>query len=245
MFYKKYVDIASVKSMWEFLREHPTYSTLNSWNGLRSVAHNVKLYNLKLEGDWSVALQFLYDPADSGCLQLLINDFIRDWERDHKGYKVGFNGRSNGYLVLYNEDNYRSILPPCVEDYESYEEFKEDVTGPYNGYKVSDFFRELRDTVLIVRDFDRLCDDLRDLVNEYSKKSFDTAKLAEAVEQFNASFGDDLEELGLEGPEAEDDYVNLHDISNFNAFMTCFYNCLGEDSKRSYVNGNLLYLKEM
>ena len=33
MFYKKYVDISNVKSMWNFLHDHYQYFTMNSWNG--------------------------------------------------------------------------------------------------------------------------------------------------------------------------------------------------------------------
>lgn len=242
MFYKTGVDICSVKSMWEFLHNHFTYSTMNSWNGLKSVAHNVKLYNLKLEGDWWVALRFLNDEADPGCLQMNIHDMIEEFERENQGYRVGFNGRSGGYLVLYNDDNYRSVLPDIVVDYENYEDFKND--QKYYGYRVSEHTYELRRAVRVVRAFDLLCDQLRDIVNEYSKKSFDTLKLEDAVEQFYVNYGDDLEELDLEGPEVEDDHVDLKDIAEFNSFMVLFYQCLGEDRNRAYVNGNLLYLKE-
>ena len=48
MFYKKGVDISNTKSMYNFLKNHEKYDTLNSWNGLKSIANNVKVYNLKL-----------------------------------------------------------------------------------------------------------------------------------------------------------------------------------------------------
>ena len=28
---------------------------------------------------------------------------IEDWEAEHEGYEVSFNGRSGGYLVLYSK----------------------------------------------------------------------------------------------------------------------------------------------
>jgi hypothetical protein len=242
MFYKAGVDIASTKSMWEFLNEHYTYYTMNSWNRQKSIAHNVKLYNLKLEGDWCVAMSYLFDEADSGSLQLFIEDEIRAFEEKYIWYKVGFNGRSSGYLVLYNKDNNCSVLPDCVLDYDSYEEFKEDIK--FQGYRVTDFDRELRDTVEIVREFDKLCDRLRDLVNEFSKKSFDSDKLRDAIERFEDSYGDDLESLSITGPVMEGDKVCLNEIKYYGAFMHCFLECLGEDSKRVTGNDDYLWLKE-
>lgn len=131
MFYKTGVDIANTKSMWEFLHNHFTYNTMNSWNRQTSIANNVKLYNLKLDGDWTVVMRYLFDEADSGCLQAYIEDEIRAFEETHSYYKVFFNGRSGGYLVLGNSDNNGSVLPNCL-DYDSYEEFKADVKAGWN-----------------------------------------------------------------------------------------------------------------
>lgn len=241
MFYKKGVDISSVKSMWEFLHNHPTYSTMNSWNGHRSIAHNVKLYNLNLTGDWTRVLDFLYDEADCGQLQMFIQDEITAFERANPQYRAGFNGRSGGYLVLYNKDNCRTVLPDCL-DYECYEDFKEDYTG--YGYSVSDCMYELRETTKLVREFDKLCDRLRDLVDGYSKSNtFDQCKLEDAVERFNFAYGDDLDSLGFDGPVAKGDYVELNQIADYQAFMDCFELCLGDDRRRAYINDGKLYLK--
>lgn len=244
MFYKTGVDIANTKSMWNFLHEHPTYHTMNSWNRQVSIAHNVKLYNLDLEGDWTVVLRYLYDETDSGCLQTNIDDAIREFEESNPYYKVYFNGRSGGYLVLCNSSDSTAVLPSCVADYYSYEDFKEDIKAGYNGYNVTDFDRELRDAVEIVREFDRLCDRLRDIVNEYSKRSYDVDKLADAVNHFDEEFGDDLESLNLEGPVLEHNQVALNDIIDYKAFMTCFLYCFGEDRNRVANNETHLWLRE-
>ena len=100
MFYVTGIDISSDKQMFNFLKDHFQYYTMNSWNRLKSIAHNVKIYNLKLSGDHWTALTFLQDDD-----YFVVNMMIEDWEADHKGYKVGFNGRSGGYLVLYNDHN--------------------------------------------------------------------------------------------------------------------------------------------
>ena len=65
LFQKAGVDICNPKSMFEFINNHFTYYTLNSWNGLQSIANNMKLYNLGLEGDWTTVLDYLYDEESS------------------------------------------------------------------------------------------------------------------------------------------------------------------------------------
>lgn len=244
MFYTTGVDVCNTKSMWNFLKNHFTYYTMNSWNRQKSIAHNVKLYNLALEGDWTVAMRYLFDEGDAGCLQLNIEDEIRAFEDKYPYYEVASNGRSGGYLVIYEKQGHGSILPECVSDYDTYEDFKEDAKSGWNDYNVSDFNRELRDTVEIVREFDRLCDRLRDLVNEFSKRSFDVDKLEDALTRFGDQYGDDLDTLELEGPVLENDRVKLNDIADYNAFMHCFFECFGEDRRRVTTNNGYLWLKE-
>lgn len=151
MFYKK-VNKNNNKEMFEFLKEHYKYSTLNYWNNLWSIANNVKIYKLGL--DWKI-LELL--EADN---YLTINTRIEDWEYEHKGYRVGFNGRSAGYLVLYNDDNNRSVLDYYVDSNDTYEDFKEDVQNNYGGLKY--YHDELVRQVELVQEFDKLCDDLLD-----------------------------------------------------------------------------------
>ena len=72
MFVKK-VNRNNDKEMFEFLKEHFTYNTMNSWNGLESIANNVKVYNLGLEGDcWKALDKAQQDDYDE------INWMIRD-----------------------------------------------------------------------------------------------------------------------------------------------------------------------
>jgi hypothetical protein len=220
---------------------------MNSWNRQQSIAHNVKLYNLNLEGDWTTVLRYLTDYADSGHMQMAIDDELQAFNEEwYPNYRVGFNGRSSGYLVLYNADDSSSVLPPSVLSYDSYDDFKEDVKAGWNGYNVSDFKQELRDAVELVRSFDKLCDRLRDIVNEYSLRSFDVDKLTEVVERFNDEYGDDLDSLALVGPVLEGDKVILNDIQDYNAFMHCFLELFGDDRRRVVSNSDntMLWLKE-
>lgn len=177
MFYKKGLDITNAKQMFEFLRNHYTYDTMNSWNGLKSIANNVKLYNLELEGGWDNALNFLYDNDGYNDLVYLINDTIEIWEDEHPGYSVGFNGRSGGYLVLCSKNNNRNILPGEIIDYDNYEDFKENLKDYWGGVKY--FINDLRYYTKLVQDFDKLCDELRNIVNEYSKMDYEAYKIKE------------------------------------------------------------------
>lgn len=243
-FYVTNVDIASPKSMWQFLKDHFTYSTMNSWNGMKSIAHNVKLYNLGLEGDWGIVARYLADESDAGCLQMFISDEIQEFERENPCYRVGFNGRSGGYLVLYNKDNYRSVLPDCVDDYDSYEEFKEGVRC--YGYKVSDFEYELRQSVAIVREFDKLCDRLCCLVNGYSTRSFELDLMETALNYFTDLYQEDLDEFEVVGPNINiiGPVIELNDVGKYNTFLHCLLDCFGSFRNRIVVKENRLWLKE-
>lgn len=153
MYYKS-VNKKSNKDMFEFLVNHFQYFTLNSWNGLKSIANNVKIYNIK-ELDYDI-LEYL--QLDN---YYTINDAIELWEMEHNGYRVGFNGRSDGYLVLYNENDNKSVLDYFVDininsDYES---FKQDIKeSEYQTLK--NYHYKLVKQVELVQDFDKLCDDL-------------------------------------------------------------------------------------
>lgn len=180
------VDVCSAKSMFNFINNHFRYDTMNSWNNLTSIANNVKLYNLGLDGDWGVALNFLVDEHDCGGLQYEISEMISDWEHDHPKYYLGFNGRSDGYLVMYNREkdnrvSFRSILPNWLEGFNNYEDWK-DYAKEYLVYNIKDIIPSLREYTELIRSFDKLCDDLRDLVNEYSKMDYEAQKKASESE---------------------------------------------------------------
>jgi hypothetical protein len=213
MFYTKGVDITKDKSMFNFIAGHPTYYTMNSWNRTRSIAHNVKLYNLGLEGDWSIALAHL----ESGEYDT-INWMIQDWEREHPGYRVGFNGRSGGYLVLGNKDNYRSVFPEAL-DYETYEDYKADMRAYYGSVKANR--DELVEFVKLVQAFDRLCDEIRDFVNELSKLKYEVEEMLKIVDEFNSDYSADLELLGFE-------YLEVNEAGEVDIAEIYTLQCLAE-----------------
>ncbi len=222
MFYKTGVDITNDKQMFNFLRDHFEYYTCNSWNGLRSVANNVKLYNLNLSGDWCVALSLLEaDDYD------YINMLIKDWEREHQGYSVGFNGRSGGYLVLGNRGNASHVLPDEITgsvDYEDYKQYCRDYIGSVKANR-----RVLVEHTKLVQDFDRLCDDLRDYCDILSKSSFEIVEMQKAVDDFNDAYADDLEFLDFQPLEMDaQGIVDLSEVSS----LICMYEAFARLANR-------------
>ena len=218
MFYIKGIDITSDKQMFNFLKDHYQYYTMNSWNGLKSIANNVKIYNLKLSGNCYNALTFLQNDD-----YFTVNLMIEDWEAEHKGYSVGFNGRSGGYLVLYNNDNNRTVLPDEVaynDDYEGYKEMCREYFG-----SVKDARYKLVEAVKLVQDFDKLCDQLRNYCDELSNKNFAVEEMQKSVEAFNDKYYDDLCYLNISNLECEDNgCVDCSEI--------CILDCLFEAFKR-------------
>ena len=215
MFYKKGIDITNDRQMFEFLKDHYEYYTMSSWNGLKSIANNVKVHNLNLDGNCWTALAFLQDDD-----YFTINMMIEDWEAEHKGYKVGFNGRSGGYLVMYNDDNNRSVLPDDVDNCEDYEEYKRYCKEYYGSVKSNR--RDLVEVVRLVQDFDKLCDELRDYVNELSTRDFVSETFQKAVDQFNEDYYNDLVNLGYGELIVEDEKVYVGEIKQMTSLYEAF-----------------------
>jgi hypothetical protein len=213
MFYTKGIDITNDKQMFEFINNHFRYYTANSWNRGRSIAHNVKIYNLGLSGDHWTALTFLQDDD-----YFVVNLMIEDWEAEHRGYKVGFNGRSGGYLVLYNAAGGSAI--PDTLDYDNYEDYKTDMRDYYGSVKANR--NELRDFVKLVQDFDRLCDEIRDYVDDLSNRNFMIEAMRESVERFNEQYSEDLEYLGFDPLHVELDKVDISEISQVVSLYEAF-----------------------
>lgn len=151
--YFKKVNKRSNKEMFEFLKNHFTYYTMNSWNGLKSIANNVKVYNLGLNGDEFKALEIL--EADE---YFTINNIIEGWEYEHPSYEVGFNGRSAGYLVITEKGSNQNILEDYITDVDNYTDFKEYLKE--RGWTLKEYHNNLIEQVELVQAFDSLCDEL-------------------------------------------------------------------------------------
>ena len=75
------------------------YWTMNSWNGSKSLAYNMKIYNIFPTKYQSAVYNLLNEPDAYFTVDSLISAF------EHKYnymWQAGFNGRGGGYLVLYS-----------------------------------------------------------------------------------------------------------------------------------------------
>jgi hypothetical protein len=215
MFYVKGIDITNDKQMFNFLKDHYQYYTMNSWNGLMSIANNVKVYKLNLSGDCYNALTFLQDDD-----YLTINCMIDEWQYEHPGYVVGFNGRSGGYLVLYNANDNKTVLIDEVEYNNDYEGYKEMCREYFGSVKAARY--KLVEMVKLVQDFDKLCDQLRDYVNELSTQDFAARALERTVDLFNENYYDDLAYLGYSELVIEDGKVDISEIRQLDCLYEAF-----------------------
>jgi hypothetical protein len=240
MFYKTGIDITSDKQMFNFLKGHFEYSTLNSWNGLESIANNVKLYNLGLTGDWCNTLSLL----ESGEYESL-NWMIVCWQEEHPGYKVGFNGRSGGYLVLYEENTNNHVLPIEIIESEDYDEYKRFCKEYYGSVKANR--SDLVYYTKLVQDFDKLCDQLRDYCDELSNIRFEVVEMEKTVEAFNDKYFEELDQLDIKPLYCDEE--GRVDVSEIFSFLSLFEAFLvaAEREKYGYVivctNEKILFLK--
>ena len=97
--FSKKVDIRRRRDMVDFLTNHFRYDTMNSWNQNSSYANCVKIHNLGLlstQIDKAYELLNMEETYDN--INWLLDEFA---EKHNYAWQVGFNGRSSGYLVLY------------------------------------------------------------------------------------------------------------------------------------------------
>ncbi len=216
MFYKTGIDITNDKQMFEFLAGHYTYPTMSYHNYSYSIANKVKLHSLGLSGDWCVAYNLL-ENGEYETLHLM----IKDWEAEHPGYEVYFNGRSGGYLVLKEQGSHGNVLPDIITESENYDEYKKFCREDYGSVKANR--GDLVFYTNLVRDFDRLCNELRDYCDSLSKLKFEIVEMERAVEQFNSTYKNDLEMLGFQLLECDEEgVVDLHEILMLQSLTEAF-----------------------
>ena len=197
--FSKEVDLRSRRAMTEFLAKHFRYNTMNSWNQSTSYANNIKVYNLGLNKEQEEKLYAMLDTAE---FYTYINEMLYDFSAEHNHlWQVGFNGRSSGYLVLYQgyskPSGYKSYCTECGQrNYKSVEETGNNRCGrcgtdarvnyttapreigcyPGRSTDMGEDFEDwemyqLKERVKLVREFDKLCDDILktviDLIENY------------------------------------------------------------------------------
>lgn len=216
MFYKSGVDITNDRQMFEFLKNHFEYYTMNSWNHCLSIANNVKIYNLGLSGDCWTALNLLENGEYD-----IINDMIAEWKHEYPMFEVFFNGRSGGYLVLGNKTSNGHVLPSEIAESEDYDEYKRYCREFYGSVKANR--SDLVFYTKLVQDFDKLCDNIRDYCDELSKLSFEIVEMEKSVERFNEQYMDDLYYLGFQSLKCDSKgYVDCSEIRALDSLFEAF-----------------------
>ena len=181
------VDLRSRKEMTEYLKNHFRYYTMNSWNLADSYACNLKIPRLGLNSEVENKLYELLEIQDFfDALAVPMQAFAR---AHNYRWQVGMNGRSGGYLVLYEGElkpsGHRSYCTECgQQNVKSVEESGKTcgrcgrparidfrtppmqvVTCPGRGVDMGEDFEDwslsaLRERVRLVQEFDRLADEI-------------------------------------------------------------------------------------
>jgi hypothetical protein len=114
MFFQQIVDRRCRTSMVSFLLKHRRYNTGNSCNHSTSYANCVKVPHLGLPNDLANKAFDILDTEYWSHMQDVIDAFTLE----HNGnFTIGSNGRSGGYLVLYESHleptGHKSICRTC------------------------------------------------------------------------------------------------------------------------------------
>lgn len=187
--YEKKVNLENRREMIQYLTKHFRYWTMNSWNQSTSYAQNVKVYNLGLSQELE---EKLYKMLGVKKYWNMVRSYLIDFAHEHNFlWQADFNGKSNGYLVLYSGNSrrseYKSRCLQCGQmNYKTVEESGNCRCGKCGGERVNfesppvqlgiypgrsidsdenfkDWeFDELVERVKLVQSFDRLCDRILD-----------------------------------------------------------------------------------
>lgn len=156
----------TIEEKYQYLKNHFSYDIMNSWNNLKTIANNVKIYNLGLTNEQQNKF-FEINEADNDFLYYETIAIIEEFER-LTNTQVYFNGRSGGYMVIVpdfettkrNEHVFKWMGVEDILYFDNYKEFKKEqneYTGSYNySYK-----EEIEQTYYLIKAFDKLCDVLR------------------------------------------------------------------------------------
>lgn len=192
------VDLRSRRAMRQYLTSHFRYPTMNSWNGSTSYACNLKITHLGLMPE---AVDKLFDMIQTQEFFDVMDECKREFAAKHNYlWQAGMNGRSGGYLVLYQgkkqPSGYKSYCTSCGQ--KNYRPASDDdctcgicgqptrVNYPYTHMQVvaypgrgtddgEDFedwsMYELRERVKLVQELDQLADRMVESAVQLAKRS--------------------------------------------------------------------------
>jgi len=92
------VDKRNKKDMITFLSSHFRYDTMNSWNRSTSYANKVKVWDVIPSSLQNKVFEMMDVEGFYDDINYILEDF--GMENDYS-YQAGFNGRSGGYIVMY------------------------------------------------------------------------------------------------------------------------------------------------
>jgi hypothetical protein len=189
----------SRKAMIAFLSGHFRYDTMNSWNAATSYAVRVKMRDLEFPS--KEVRDRAYELLDIDHIHdhCGVTSVLEEFDESHRWeWQMGFNGRSGGYLVLYQggrePSGYKSHCLSCggrnyqpvgdknrkcgrcrtgdlVDDKTVH---MRTITWPGRGVDMGEDFEEwdtdsLRDRVALVKEFDRACAEACETFIEYAR----------------------------------------------------------------------------
>lgn len=193
--YYKAIDRRSRAQMVAYLTNHYRYSTANSWNQSTSYACNMKIHHLGLNSSITDKLFELLEVEDfADAMHALRCKFA---EEHNYRWQAHMNGRSGGYLVLYEGElkpsGYKSFCSSCWQHnyrkaselsgcgrcgMDTMQDFSKPhmqvATFPGRGIDMDEDFDEwsmgdLRWRLELVQVFDRLADDMVRLAIDFAK----------------------------------------------------------------------------
>ena len=147
-FFFKKIDKRNREELINFLQEHSRYPVMNSWNRINTFSNRVKVHYMDLPRDViDRAFEVVCgDDPFSYRWNRQLSSRLNQFEREQNGYyKMGFNGRSGGYLILIGKK-----LDDLHTDPDEYND------------KYYWALEDLRTRVNLIQEFDRMCDIIRE-----------------------------------------------------------------------------------
>lgn len=156
----------TIEKKYQYLKNHFSYDIMNSWNNLKTIANNVKIYNLGLTNSQQLKF-FEINEADDDFLYYEIIEIIKEFER-LTNTQVYFNGRSGGYMVIVpdfeiakrNEHIFEWMGVEDILYFDNYKKFKKEQNEYTENYNYS-YKEEIEEAYYLVKAFDKLCDVVR------------------------------------------------------------------------------------
>ena len=161
-YFDKTAGVNTLSGKFKYIKDHFTYWPFNSWNGGKNIANKVKVDEMGLDRA-VVDKVFEMMDADNEGYWFHINDCL-EYECEDRGLKVGFNGRSAGYLVLYSPDKYHPTS--LLGEYWNYDSYRDWLADYADGDDYRAAQADLRYMIErdfdVVQKFDQLCDNMRE-----------------------------------------------------------------------------------